>query len=121
MWDVEYTDEFGEWWVGLTADEQDDVAVAVGLLESQGPHLRYPHSSGVQESRHGRMRELRIQHKGEPYRVLYAFDPQRTAILLLGGNKTGQNRWYKEFVPKADDLYDDHLETLKTEESREEF
>ena len=115
MWEVEFTDEFGEWWNVLTADEQDDVAMVVGLLENQGPSLRHPHSSGVQGSRHRRMRELRIQHKGQPYRVLYAFDPRRTAILLLGGNKTGQNRWYKEFVPKADDLYDEHLETLKTE------
>lgn len=61
------------------------------------------------------MRELRIQHEGDPYRVLYAFDPRRTAILLIGGNKTGNNRWYETHIPKADDLYDDHLEILKKE------
>jgi hypothetical protein len=61
------------------------------------------------------MRELRIQHAGDPYRVLYAFDPRRNAILLIGGNKTGKNRWYKEFVPMADRLYDEHLKELKQE------
>ncbi len=61
------------------------------------------------------MRELRIQHLGRPYRVLYAFDPRRTAILLLGGDKTGNDRWYDEQVPVAEDLYDEHLATLKRE------
>lgn len=61
------------------------------------------------------MRELRIQHRGRPYRVLYAFDPRRTGILLLGGDKTGQDRWYEENVPKADDLYDAYLEQLEAE------
>ncbi len=61
------------------------------------------------------MRELRIQHEGKPYRVFYAFDPRRVAILLMGGDKTGNDRWYKEFVPIADRLYDDHLEQLRKE------
>ena len=61
------------------------------------------------------MRELRIQHAGDPYRVLYAFDPRRTAILLFGGNKSGNDRWYEEYVPIADKLYDEHIETLKRE------
>ena len=61
------------------------------------------------------MRELGIQHAGDPYRVLYAFNPGRTAILLLGGNKSGNDRWYEEYVPIADKLYDEHLEMLKRE------
>jgi hypothetical protein len=61
------------------------------------------------------MRELRVQHQGRPYRVLYAFDPRRVAILLIGGDKTGNDRWYEEFVPRADRLYDRHIETLKQE------
>jgi hypothetical protein len=61
------------------------------------------------------MRELRIQHKGEPYRILYAFDPRRTAILLLGGNKGGEDRWYEENIPKADALYDEYIEELQRE------
>lgn len=61
------------------------------------------------------MRELRVQHRGEPYRVLYAFDPRRVAILLIGCSKSGDDRWYERFVPQADDLYDEHLEELKRE------
>jgi len=61
------------------------------------------------------MRELRIQHEGRPYRVIYAFDPRRTAILLSGGDKTGNNRWYEEYVPRADDIYDQHLKELENE------
>ena len=61
------------------------------------------------------MRELRIQHAGQPYRVLYAFDPRRVAILLIGGKKTGNDRWYEKFVPIADKLYDQHLNALKKE------
>ncbi len=115
VWDVEYTDEFEAWWDGLTEDEQDSVAASVGLLEERGPHLSDPHSSGINSSKHSRMRELRTQHKGRPYRTLYAFDPRRSAILLIGGDKTGEDRWYEKYVPVADRLYDEHLETLKRE------
>jgi hypothetical protein len=62
------------------------------------------------------MRELRIQHSGRPYRVLYAFDPRRAAILLIGGDKTGKDRWYEVFAPIADRLYERHLEELALEE-----
>jgi hypothetical protein len=64
------------------------------------------------------MRELRIQHEGHPYRVLYAFDPRRTAILLIGGDKTANDRWYEEHVPQGDDIYDQHLKELGNEQAR---
>jgi len=114
-WEVEYTDEFEAWWASLTGDEQESVAAYVELLERRGPQLPHPYSSGVLGSRHGHMRELRTQHAGRPYRVLYAFDPRRVAILLIGGDKTGDDRWYEKFVPLADDLYDRHLAALKRE------
>jgi hypothetical protein len=110
--EVEYTDEFGEWWNDLSEDEQDSVAAKVQLLEQLGPQLPYPHSSGINGSRHSHMRELRIQHQGDPYRALYAFDPRRIAILLIGGCKTGDDRWYDKMVPIADDLYDEHLKEI---------
>src|SRR5687767_495868 len=94
----------------LTDAEQASIAAGVGLLEDHGPQLGYPYSSGIATSRHSHMRELRILHQGRPYRVLYAFDPRRAAILLVGGDKTGNDRWYDEFVPIADRLYDAHLE-----------
>lgn len=114
-WNVEYTNEFGDWWSTLDEDEQDSIAVTVTLLEQKGPHLPYPYSSSIEKSRHTHMRELRIQHQGDPYRVLYAFDPRRSAILLIGGNKAGKDRWYDEYVPLADKLYDAHLQALKDE------
>lgn len=91
------------------------MAAYVELLERRGPQLPYPLSWGIESSRHGHLRELRIQHQGRPYRVLYAFDPRRSAILLVGGDKTGHDRWYEVFVPIADRLYDEHLAQLKKE------
>jgi hypothetical protein len=114
-WDVEYTDEFGVWWETLTEGEQDAIDVVVRLLEARGPQLGYPYSSDVRGSRHAHLRELRVQHRGEPYRILYAFDPRRTAILLIGGKKSGDDRWYDRFVPLADRLYDEHLDELRRE------
>lgn len=116
--DVEYTDEFGDWWDCLSEKEQESVAATVGLLEEYGPNLPYPHSSGISGSEYSHMRELRIQHEGRPYRVLYAFDPRRSAIMLIGGDKTGNDRWYDEYVPQADKLYANHLEELKAERSK---
>ena len=114
-WEVEFTDEFETWWNGLDDDEQESVATVVGLLRSEGVSLRFPHSSGIQGSPLSHMRELRIQHHGDPYRVLYAFDPRRMAVLLIGGNKTGDDRWYDALVPKADDIYDALIEELEKE------
>jgi len=91
-WGVEYTDHFEEWWNGLDSAEQEEVAAKVGLLEECGPA------------------------SGRPYRILFAFDPRRSAILLIGGDKTGRDRWYEEYVPRADRLYDQHLETLRRED-----
>ncbi|MGD1092065.1 MAG: type II toxin-antitoxin system RelE/ParE family toxin [Bryobacteraceae bacterium] len=85
----------------------------MSLLQELGPMLRMPHSSGVEMSQHAHMRELRIQHEGRPYRVLYAFDPRRVAILLIGGEKTGKDRWYEAHVPRADASYDRHLRELE--------
>ena len=114
-WDVEYTNEFGDWWAGLGEGEQEDITAVVELLAEHGPGLRFPWSSGVTGSRHGHMRELRVQSSGRPVRVFYAFDPRRTAVLLIGGHKTGDDRFYKQFVPLADRLYDEQLKELKEE------
>jgi hypothetical protein len=73
------------WWDDLSEAEQESLDASVRLLEARGPNLPFPYSSGIEISKHNHMRELRIQHQGRPYRVLYAFDPRRTAILLIGG------------------------------------
>ncbi len=118
-WEVEYTDQFGEWYERLTESEQEAIRSDVKLLEIFGPSLPFPKSSGIKGSRHGHMRELRIVHAGHPYRLLYAFDPRRVAILLVGGDKLGNDRWYKENIPLADRLYDEHLVLLKREEKED--
>lgn len=115
MWEIEGTNEFGEWFDRLAEEEKEDVIAVVDLLEREGPRLPFPYSSGIKGSKHGHMRELRIQHDGRPYRVLYAFDPRRSAILLLGGDKTGDDRWYARNVPVADRLYDTYLDELRKE------
>lgn len=114
-WDVEYTDEFENWWNSLSEEEQISLSASVTLLETLGPHLGFPHSSGIIGSKHNHMRELRTQHEGRPIRTLYAFDPRRTAILLIGGNKSGDDRWYDTHIPVADKLYDGHLQQLRKE------
>jgi len=114
-WEIEYTDEFEAWWNGLTEDEQDKIDVSILALSDRGPHLDFPHSSGVSSSNYPHMRELRVQVGGRPFRVLYAFNPLRTAILLIGGDKTGDSRWYEVNVPLADKLYARHLEELRRE------
>ena len=114
-WEVAYTDEFGLWWAGLSEEEQISVAASVRLLEERGPSLGFPHSSGIKGLKHGHMRELRTQHLGRPYRTLYAFDPLRNAILLIGADKTGDDRWYEKNVPVADRLYEEHLRQLRKE------
>ena len=114
-WEVEFTDEFGNWWAQLSEAEQISIAASVHLLEERGSNLGFPHSSGINGSKHSHMRGLRTQHLGRPYRTLYTFDPRRNAILLIGGDKTGADRWYDVHVPLADRLYDDHLEQLRKE------
>jgi hypothetical protein len=113
MTDVLFTDEFETWWGGLSLEEQDSVDRVVRMLIEEGTSLRFPYSSGVEGSAYSHMRELRIQHQGRPYRVLYAFDPERNALLLIGGDKTGNDRWYEIFVPIADRLYRKHLKDLE--------
>ena len=115
MWDVEFTDEFKEWWDQLDEGEREAVTARVQLLEQKGPQLPSPYSSGIQASRHSRMRELKVQRQGRPLRVFYAFDPRRVAILLIGGDKTGNDRWYEKYVPIADRLYDEHITQLRDE------
>jgi hypothetical protein len=114
-WDVEFTGEFEEWWNSLAESQQDDVADSVGLLIEFGPALGFPHSSKITTSRYPQMRELRTQSGGRPLRTLYAFDPRRWAILLIGGDKTGDDRWHQTWVPVADRIFGRHLARLEKE------
>ena len=110
-WDVEFTDQFEAWWNELAEEEQDAIAAVVEILQGIGPGLRRPLVGPIESSRHANMKEL-IPPAGN-VRILFAFDPRRTAILLVGGDKTGRwHRWYEEMVPMADDLFDEHLREI---------
>ncbi len=113
----EFTDEFRDWWDALSEEQQDDVAHSVRHLIEFGPALSFPHTSKINSSCYPQMRELRTQSGGRPLRTLYAFDPRRSAILLIGGEKTGDDRWYEKFVPVADRIFERHLDQLKKERS----
>jgi len=112
MWEIEFTNEFEQWWHTLTEDQQEDLTFSVRLLRKLGPLLSRPHADTVKRSRHQNMKELRTQSGGKPLRTLYAFDPRRCAILLIGGEKTGDDRFYEKMIPLADRLYDEYLKEL---------
>jgi DNA-binding transcriptional regulator YiaG len=84
---VEYTDEFGKWWNSLSEAEQEEINAKVILLEERGPTLGRPHADRITTSRHSMMKELRGKVAERFLRVLFAFDTQRTAVLLIGGDK----------------------------------
>lgn len=114
-YEVNFTDEFGTWWDGLTTEQQEDVAARVELLEQHGPSLGRPVVDRVTASSFHNMKELRCSSDGA-LRALFAFHPRREAILLLGGDKTGNwEAWYREAIPQADQLYADYLEALRRE------
>jgi hypothetical protein len=112
-WQVEYTDEFAQWWDALTEPEQTAIDASVQLLELLGPQLSRPHADTIKDSRHSNMKELRTQCQGRPLRTFFAFDPRRNAILLIGGDKTGDGRFYERMIPLADRLYEDYLHELR--------
>ena len=111
-WEVEYTAAFEAWWDSLAGDEQEEISAKVDLLEERGPTLARPHADVIVTSRHANMKELRARVDERQLRVLFAFDPRRAVLLLIGGDKTGNSKWYEEFVPIADDLFDQHLREI---------
>ena len=114
-WEVLFAEEFAEWLDERDAGLRTRIAAHVELLERFGPNLGRPRVDTVQGSAHANMKELRVQYQGEPWRILFAFDPRRRAILLVGGNKTGDKRWYEEQVRIADARFRRHLERLRKE------
>jgi hypothetical protein len=110
VWDVEFTDQFEAWWDKLSAEEQQSIDAAVRVLERRGPGLGRPLVDSVQGSRHANMKELRAG----TLRVLFAFDPRRAAILLIGGDKRARwQEFYEQMIPLADRLFDEHLAALE--------
>ena len=107
------------WLASLDRDSREQVVAAVELLEEHRPHLGRPLVDSVLGSRHKNLKELRPGSSGRSeLRLLFAFDPERSAILLVAGDKAGAwKRWYRRSIPIADDLYDAHLRTVRGEGS----
>jgi hypothetical protein len=113
-WKVVRTDEFRQWAAGLDGERRAQVEGAIGRVESVGPLLGRPRVDSIQRSRLHNLKELRI-HDG--VRILFAFDPNRRAVMLVGGNKTGRwDRWYDKFIPVAEGLYGKHLRSIGKED-----
>jgi hypothetical protein len=111
-WEVEVSDEFREWYSSRTVDLREAIAAAVDALAQAGPDLGRPLVDTLKGSRYPNMKELRVQHQGRPYRILFIFDPRRNAYLILGGDKSGDPRWYEVAIRKADRIYAQYLREI---------
>ncbi|HWE32029.1 MAG TPA: type II toxin-antitoxin system RelE/ParE family toxin [Solirubrobacteraceae bacterium] len=110
-WEIEFTAQAEDWFMKLKPDDADRIAAAFDALELRGPALGRPFVDSIKGSRHHNMKELRSI--GSHLRALFAFDPQRRAIVLVGGDKSDDwQRWYERNIPRADARYDDHLRGL---------
>ena len=114
-WEIEASNEFSNWYRDLTDDEAESVNFSVDLLEQAGPALGRPHVDTLKGSKVPNLKELRVQHQGQPIRVLFAFDPRRVGYLILGGDKTGDGDWYRTFIPQAEKIYAKHLAEIRSE------
>jgi hypothetical protein len=111
-WDVQFDDEFSAWLISLKRDVRNEIIAATNLLREHGPQLGRPYVDTLEDSTFPNMKELRVQFRGDPWRILFAFDPERAAILLVGGNKRGDKRWYKKNLPIAEERFRRHLKRL---------
>jgi hypothetical protein len=107
--EVIHTDEFAEWFGALDEADQDTVAFLVHLLEIKWLALGAPYSSALRGTRHP-LRELRSNHHNVPLRIVYAFSRERNAVLIIGGDKTGNPRFYDEMIPLAERLWEKYLQ-----------
>ena len=115
-WDVQFDEAFAVWFAGLAEALQDEILAHVALLRERGPQLGRPYVDTVENSAFTNMKELRVQFRGDPWRILFAFDSPCAAILLVGGNKRGDKRWYKKHLPVADERFKQHLRRLEQEQ-----
>ena len=116
-WMVLIGEEFEPEFFALPQDAQDEILALTRLLQQFGPNLGRPRVDTLKDSRHANMKELRFDAADGVWRVAFAFDPKRRAILLVAGDKSGgsQKRFYRELLRKADERFDAHLERLKRE------
>ena len=114
-WTVLFHEDFHDELSVLDDDLQDELLAHARLLAEFGPNLGRPTVDTLKGSRHANMKEMRVSWAGEIWRVAFAFDPHRQAVLLVGGDKGGadQRRFYKRLIQVADDRYGDHIAALQ--------
>lgn len=117
IWKVLETKEYRDWFETLDSSAKEDVRAKVEVLRAFGPYLGRPHVDSVKGSRLPNMKELRAKSQKRPYRIFFAFDPRRCAVLLMGGNKAGagNKNFYATMIPLADRLFAEYLEDIKHE------
>lgn len=109
------TDEFLHWFAEVKRDLAAAKAIlhVIDLLEAKGVTLDHPHTSALKNTKHA-LRELRINYQA--YRVVYAFDPRRDAVLIIGGDKTGDDRFYERIIPVAEQIWEQYLQEQRVGE-----
>jgi hypothetical protein len=112
-WIIIFHPSFRDWLYEQQEDVQDSILVILGLLKQEGPLLSRPYADTLKGSQYSNLKELRVQHNGEPWLVLFAFDPLRQAIVLVGGNKVGDKRWYEKNIALAEQRFAEHLKQLE--------
>ena len=110
MWAIERTDQIAKWIIELDDDAREAILKSLLILREIGPSLGRPHVDTIKGSKHKNMKELRVQSKQKLFRIFFAFDMERKAILLVGGDKRSDKQFYKRMVPIADSLFDNYLE-----------
>jgi hypothetical protein len=115
MWEVITTELFVKWFKQQSPALKEDILAILKILTEEGPQLGRPFADTIKSSIHPNMKELRIQHQGNPVRAFYAFDPKRKGIILCAGDKTGLNEklFYKHMIKIADNAFSIHLNSLK--------
>lgn len=114
LWEVVTVEYFDDWFLGLDASEQQDVLAAILVLEQFGPALGRPYVDSLKGTdKVKNLKELRVQHKGKPFRVFFAFDPLRQAVMLCGGSKTGDKHFYETMISIAEREFLKYLQELE--------
>ena len=120
MWEIKRTEELAKWTKTLDDDAREAILKNIIILKEIGPNLGRPYVDTLKQSRHKNMKELRIQNKKRLFRILFIFDPDRKAVLLIGEDKCGDKRFYEKMIPIADNLFDKYLASRRKNENNKQ-
>ena len=120
MWTIERTNEVAAWIAQLDDDAKEAIYKNLLILRELGPSLGRPYVDTINDSKHKNMKELRVQNKKRLFRIFFAFAPDRNALLIIGGDKRGDKRFYQRMIPIADEIYDRYIKEKRRENESEE-